>query len=82
MNTTQKNIMTDIICNFEGLQDCLDTLLKEEERYARSLAGVRGSRTEYDKARRTCKNLKRTIRMLDGVVDCAGGTIGQRRAVG
>lgn len=80
MNNTQKNIMTDIILNFEGLQDCLETLLKEEEKRARELYASRGPRSEYVHTVRSCRSLRKSIRLLDEVVYHAGDAIGEPRA--
>lgn len=80
MNETQKNILTDIVYSFDGLQESLRILLREQQRQARRAARRPGGRSEYEEAVRACRGLERTIRMVDDVMDSARDAMGGREA--
>ena len=71
MTDTRKNIMADILYNFESLQECLGVLLREEESQARRISKRLGAHAEYESSVQTCRNLREAIRRLDGVMESA-----------
>lgn len=77
MNDTRKNILLDVMCSYEGLRDCLETLLAEEARSARRA----GTPAAYREAMQTCDCLRRAIALTDDAVCSAGSAIsaGERR---
>lgn len=48
MTETRKNLLRDVMCSVENLQDCLDVLLHEEESCAARLSGKPKKAAQYD----------------------------------
>ena len=70
MNSTQKNILRDVLYNISGLREGMETLLEEEKRRAGRKV-VLGGRTGCEEALRACRCLEEAMRHLDGAMESA-----------
>lgn len=70
MNSTQKNILRDVLYNISGLREGMETLLEEEKRRAGRKGGP-GGRTGSEEALRACRCLEEAMLHLDGAMESA-----------
>lgn len=75
MNSTQKNILRDVLYNIDGLREGMGTLLEEEKRRAGRKRCL-GSRAGCEETLRACRCLEEAMRHLDGAMESAREAIG------
>lgn len=71
MTETRKNILRDVMCSVENLQDCLEVLLREEESCAAKLSGKPKKAAQYDASMQACEDLRTVIGQIGKAVKSA-----------
>ncbi len=72
MTETRKNILRDVMCSVENLQDCLEVLLREEETYARRQRRRSSRQGAYEEAAAACDDLRTVISHIGAAVESSG----------
>lgn len=71
MTETRKNILRDVMCSVENLQDCLEVLLREEEACAARLSNKPKKSVQYDASMQACEDLRTVIGQIGSAVKSA-----------